>query len=93
MSQPPLHDRSAFAFRTRGDRRSWPVAPIQDRVARWLKRVAKNTAAYERPHRMEIPQKYATALDLPTRWVELRADGTLWHSARLEPIATLQTEQ
>lgn len=93
MSEPQTHDRSTFAFRTRGDRRCWPIAPIQDRVARWLKRVAKNTAAYARPHRMEIPQKYATALDLPTRWVELREDGTLWHSAKPEPIATLQTEQ
>lgn len=88
---PLFEDRSAFAFRTRN--RDWPCEPIEQRVARWLKRVAKTTAAYTRPHRMEIPQKYATALDLPTRWVELKADGTLWHSANHEPIATLPTEQ
>ncbi len=93
MSQPPSTDRSAFAFRTRGDRRHWPIAPIQDRVARWLKRVAKNTAAYERPHRLKIREKYATALGLPTCWVELRADGTLWHESKSEPIASLPTEQ
>lgn len=89
---PLFEDRSSFTLRTRAHR-DWPSEPIEQRVARWLKRVTKTTAAYARPHRMEIRQKYATALGLPTRWVELKADGTLWHSSKPEPIATLQTEQ
>lgn len=81
------HSKSDFLFRDKT--RHWPKQPTEVRLERWYKRVAKATSKYQRPFCTEIRQSLATALGLPTRWVQLRADGTLWHDSRLEPIADL----
>lgn len=84
-----IEDRSAFAWRTRKTNRTYEKLPPERRLTLWMRRIAKTTAHYARPHRLEIRQSLATALDLPTRWVELRDDGTLWHESKPEPIAKL----
>lgn len=80
--------RSDFAFGLKRNR-VWPVPPIEVLLKHWLKRVLKNSEKFGRPYRCELRQKYATTLGLPTRWVEIKADGTLWHESRDEPIFSL----
>ena len=63
--------------------------PTEERLRRWHEKVLKSTLREDRKMNILLPARLAELLGLPDQCVTLWPNGTLWHHAKEQPLATI----